>query len=214
MRLIETENDIADGLNALCRMDPRLAAVRVKSGAIPLRRSPAGFESLVSIVVSQQVSRASADAIYGRLVKLMSPLTADAILGADDNIFHEAGLSRPKQKTMRAIAGAVVDDGLDLDAMCSMNAADAIARMTAISGIGPWTAEVYLLVCAGHPDIFPAKDVALQAAVAHALGHEHRPSDKALYAIAESWTPWRSVAARLFWSYYRELRGRDAALGR
>ena len=98
--------------------------------------------------------------------------------------------------------------------ICALNAGDAMQRMTAISGIGPWTAEVYLLISAGHADIFPAKDIALQAAVAEAFALEGRPTDKELYAIAEAWSPWRGVASRLFWAYYREMRGRDAALGR
>ena len=124
-------------------------------------------------------------------------------------MFREAGLSRPKQKTLRAVAQAVAD-GLDLDHLCTLDAADAMARMVAVSGIGPWTAEVYLLFAAGHPDIFPARDVALQTAVGHALGMEVRPGEKALIAIAESWRPWRGVASRLFWAYYRTIKGRDA----
>ncbi len=214
MQRIECDGDIAKGLDALCLIDRRLAAVRGMAGEIPLRRSPPGFESLVSIIVSQQVSRASADAIFGRLTKLVDPLTPQAILGADEQIFRQAGLSRPKQRTVIAAAHAIVDDGLDLFALCSSGADDAMERMTAVSGIGPWTAEVYLLICAGHPDIFPAKDVALQSAVAEAFGRKERPGDKELYMIAESWKPWRSVAARLLWAYYRELRGRDAAVGR
>ena len=124
-------------------------------------------------------------------------------------MFREAGLSRPKQRTLRAAAQAVVD-GLDLDHLCILDPDDAMARMVAVSGIGPWTAEVYLLFAAGHPDIFPARDVALQTAVGHALGMETRPGEKALIAIAKSWRPWRGVASRLFWAYYRTIRGKDA----
>ena len=213
MRRIESADDIEEGLEALCYTDPRLEKVRCIAGDVPLRRSPPGYQSLASIIVSQQVSKASASAIFGRLTNLVDPLTADAILSAEEAVFREAGLSRPKQKTLLAIARAVVDDGLDLTGLCAADAADAMAQMTAISGIGPWTAEVYLLFAAGHPDIFPAKDVALQAAVADAFGHDKRPTDKQLYEIAETWKPWRGVASRLFWAYYRETRGRDAALG-
>ncbi len=213
MRLIDCEDDITAGLNALCALDARLSTVRNLAGEIPLRRSPPGFESLVSIIVSQQVSRASADAIFGRFTGLLDPLSPLAVLEADDGVFRQAGLSRPKQKTIVATARAIEIDALDLQAVCSLDANEAIAGLTAIPGIGPWTAEVYLLVCAGHPDVFPAKDIALQAAVADAFGHDARPNDKALYAIAESWKPWRSVAARLLWAYYRELRGREAAIG-
>jgi DNA-3-methyladenine glycosylase II len=203
-------DDIAAGLDALCAADPRLAAVRRMAGEVPLRLTEPGFASLASIIVSQQVSRASADAIFGRFVKLVDPLTPQAVLAAGEATFREAGFSRPKQRAMVAAAGAVAE-GLDLIHLCRLEAGDAIAKLTAVPGIGPWTAEVYLLFAAGHPDIFPARDVALQTAVGHALGMETRPSDKQLTRIAESWSPWRGIASRLFWAYYRETKGRDAA---
>ncbi|MDW6026670.1 DNA-3-methyladenine glycosylase [Mesorhizobium sp. BAC0120] len=209
MRRIDTLDDVAVGLDELCRIDPRLAAIRRHAGEVPLRRSAPGFASLASIIVSQQVSTASARAIFGRFEKLVHPLTAAGVLAAGDEIFREAGLSRPKVKTLRAIAQAVTD-GLDLDHLETLDAADAIARLTAIAGIGQWTAEVYLLFAIGHPDIFPARDVALQTAVGHALGMEARPGEKALIRIAESWAPWRGVASRLFWAYYRSIKGREA----
>jgi DNA-3-methyladenine glycosylase II len=210
MRRIKSPRDISDGLDALCAIDPRLVRVRSMAGEVPLRLTEPGFESLASIIVSQQVSRASADAIFGRLTKLVDPLTPGGLLSAGEAMFREAGLSRPKQKTLLAIARAVAD-GLDLHHLCGLDAKDAIGRMTAISGIGPWTAECYLLFSAGHPDVFPARDVALQAAVGHAFGLESRPGEKALVALAESWAPWRGVASRLFWAYYREWKGREAA---
>jgi DNA-3-methyladenine glycosylase II len=210
MQKIVLLDDVARGLDALCAADPRLAVVRLRAGEVPLRLSEPGFASLVSIIVSQQVSRASADAIFGRLARLVDPLTAEAMHAAGEGIYREAGLSRPKQKTLAALSRAVLD-GLDLAELCTLPAEEAMRRLCAVSGIGPWTAEVYLLFAAGHPDIFPARDVALQTAVGHALGLPARPGDKALAAIAESWAPWRGVAARLFWSYYREIRGRDAA---
>ena len=196
-------------MEALYLIDPRLAAIRAKVDEVPLRLSEPGFHSLASIIVSQQVSTASARAIFGRFTKLIDPLTPHALLSAGEDVFREAGLSRPKQKTLRAVAQAVVD-GLDLDDLCILDPDDAMARMVAVSGIGPWTAEVYLLFAAGHPDIFPARDVALQTAVGHALGMETRPGEKALIAIAKSWRPWRGVASRLFWAYYRTIRGKDA----
>ena len=204
MRRISTLGDVSDGLDALCAADSRLGAVRAVAGEVPLRLAEPGFASLASIVVSQQVSRASADAIFGRLTRLVDPLTPEAILAAGEDMFREVGLSRPKQRALLAVSQAV-RDGLDL------HACEAIRRMVAVPGIGPWTAEVYLLFSAGHPDIFPARDVALQSAVGHALGLEPRPGEKALAILAESWAPWRGVAARLFWAYYRETRGRDGA---
>jgi DNA-3-methyladenine glycosylase II len=210
MQRIATLDDIARGLDTLCTIDPRLERVRRMAGEVPLRLSQPGFKSLASIIVSQQVSRASADAIFGRLSKLVDPLTPPAILAAGEQIFREAGLSRPKQRGLIAAAQAVAG-GLDLDHLCSLDADEAIMTMTAVPGIGPWTAQVYLLFAAGHPDIFPARDVALQTAVGHALGINPRPAEKTLISLAESWAPWRGVASRLFWSYYREIRGRDAA---
>lgn len=210
MQRIASLDDIAAGLDALCRLDPRLEAVRGKAGEVPLRLSAPGFQSLASIIVSQQVSRASADAIFGRLIKLVDPLTPQAILSAGEDVFREAGLSRPKQRGLIAVAQAVAG-GLDLDHLCTLDAGEAIAAMVAVPGIGPWTAECYLLFAAGHPDVFPARDVALQTAVGHALGIDPRPPEKVLIRLAESWSPWRGVASRLFWAYYRELKGRDAA---
>ena len=202
--------DIEEGLDALCALDPRLVAVRAAAGDVPLRLSPPGFESLISIVIGQQVSRASAAAIQGRLVRLVDPLTPAALIAAGEAVHREAGMSRAKQKTTVALARAVAEEGLDLHALCDLEAEAAIAALTRVSGIGPWTAQCYLLFAAGHPDVFPAGDVALQSAVGDAFGVAPRPGGKALAAIAESWSPWRGVAARLFWAYYREMRGRDA----
>ncbi len=210
MQRISTLGDIAVALDALCVIDPRLEKVRAAAGEVPLRRTEPGFGSLVSIVISQQVSRASADAIFSRLTKLADPLTPEALLTAGDGLFREAGLSRPKQRALLAVSEAVLD-GLDLAGLCDLDAEAAIGRMTAVAGIGPWTAQVYLLSAAGHPDIFPARDVALQSAVGHALGVDPRPGEKALAKIAESWSPYRGVASRLFWAYYREIKGREGA---
>jgi DNA-3-methyladenine glycosylase II len=209
MRRIETIADVARGLDALCELDPRLAAVRDRAGEVPLRRTEPGFASLASIIVSQQVSVASATAILARLTALCDPGSPEAIRSADDALFRDAGLSRPKQKTLRAAAAAVLAGELDLDALCLLDAGEAITRMTAVHGIGPWTAEIYLLFAAGHPDIFPARDVALQSAVGHALGIDPRPAVARLAVLAESWAPHRGTAARLFWAYYRGMRGRE-----
>lgn len=208
MRTISTLADLGQGLDALCRLDPRLEAVRAAAPEVPLRRAEPGFASLVSIVIGQQVSTASAAAIYARFATLLDPMTPDAVLAAEDTVFREAGFSGAKVRTVRALAQAV-HDGLDLDHICNLDAEHAIRLLTKVSGIGPWTAESYLLFAAGHPDVFPAGDVALQAAVAHAFSLAQRPSDKALRLIAEPWSPWRAVAARLFWSYYRVMRSRD-----
>ena len=210
MHRIASFDDIVTGLDALCRIDPRLVRVRAAAGEVPLRLSAPGFASLASTIVSQQVSRASAEAIFGRLAQRLDPLTPDAILRADAAIFRQAGLSHGKQRTLLAAARAI-GEGLDLLDLCRLDAEVAIDLLTAVPGVGPWTAQCYLLFAAGHPDVFPAKDVALQTAVGHALGIQPRPRDRELARLAESWTPWRGVAARLFYAYYLGIRGREAA---
>lgn len=210
MKRIEAIADIEYGLGALCQLDRRLDTVRAIAGAVPLRLSDPGFESLVSIIISQQVSKASADAMFGRLKSQAVPLTAERLLACDDETFRKSGLSRPKQRTLLAVAEAVCEGTLDLHGLCEIEREAALAAMTAIRGVGPWTAEVYLMFAAGHPDIFPARDVALQNAVGHAFALEMRPDERQLAEIAESWKPWRAVAARLFWSYYAVIRGREA----
>lgn len=210
MRQIRSKADIAEGLDALRRVDPRLEPVIARAGEVELRLSAPGFASLCSIVMGQMVSRASAAAIFGRLTGLIDPLTPQAVLAADDAVFRAAGLSRSKHATVVAIAEAVADGRLDLDALCGAEPGEALAALTAVRGVGPWTAEVYLLFCAGNPDVFPSGDLALQVAAAEAFGLAGRPSARVLAAMAESWSPWRAVAARLLWALYRETRGRDA----
>lgn len=211
MRRIETPDDIKAGIEALLRLDPRLAPVVAMAGEVPLRRSAPGFASLAGIVIAQQVSRASADAMSVRLAALVDPLDAAGVIAGGEEMLRAAGLSRAKQATLLAIARAELEGGLDLRRLAGDDAGEAIARLTALRGIGPWTAEVYLLFCAGHADVFPARDVALQSAVGHAFSIAPRPAEKALSALAESWAPWRGVDARLFWAYYRHMHGRDAA---
>ena len=207
---ISCMQDIAGGLEVLAANDPRLAPVLARSGEVPLRLSTPDFAGLASIIVSQQVSRASASAIFGRLETLVKPLDAPTFLAANEELLREVGLSRPKQRALTNAAAAVDDGRLDLTGLCELPHDEAIASMTAVKGIGPWTAEIYLLFCAGHADIFPAGDLALQEAVRHALGLKERPADKQLREIAEIWSPWRGVAARLFWAYYRAIKdGRD-----
>jgi DNA-3-methyladenine glycosylase II len=210
MKRIAAAEDIEKALGELCRADTRLAEVLEVAGAVPLRLSKPGFESLASIIISQQVSKASADAMFRRLKSSAAPLTPEKLLVCDDQTFRNSGLSRPKQRTLLAVAEAVCAGGLDLHALCDLEREDALTAMTAIRGIGPWTAEVYLMFSAGHPDIFPARDVALQNAVGQAFGLESRPDERQLAEIAESWSPWRAVAARLFWAYYAVTRGREA----
>lgn len=210
MQRIETLDDIEAGLDGLVLLDTRLAPIRARANAVQLRRSQPGFESLASIIVAQQVSTASASAIWGRLKQVIDPLTPENYVAGGEEAWRLAGLSRAKQKTLLAVSEALANDAIDLHGLCDLPAEEAISALTALKGIGPWTAEVYLLFAAGHPDVFPAGDVALQAAVRHAFAYDIRPDAAALRALAESWSPWRGVAARLFWAYYAAIKGRDA----
>lgn len=209
--MIRTEADIAAALDALRLADERLHRVIETAGAVPLRRSVGGLRGLAGIIVAQQVSKASADAIFARFTQEIDIDDAAAILDAPEEAFRRAGLSRPKQRTMLAVAQAIREDELDFARVEAASPDDAIAELVAIRGIGVWTAECYLLFCAGHPDIFPAGDLALQAALGYAFEHETRPAAAAVAVIAERWSPHRSVAARLFWSYYAAVARRDAA---
>lgn len=210
LRPIETDADVAAGLEALVALDPRLAPVRDLAGELPLRLRQPGFEGLARIIVSQQVSVASATAIWNRVMAGIGEMTVAHMSAHDDDALRGMGLSRPKIRALRAICAAV-DGGLDLGGVAVLPADEAHALLCTVKGVGPWTADIYLLFCAGHPDIFPAGDIALQNAVADALGLEARPTIPDLHEIAAAWSPWRGIAARLFWAYYGARKaGRDA----
>ncbi len=212
MRRIEQDEDVAAGLAELARIDPRLRPVIDIAGPVPLRRRPPGFEGLARIVVAQQVSAQAATSIWNRFEATVGgrvePATIDRF---DDETFRGAGLSRPKVRTLRSITAAV-EAGLDLEAAAGLPVGEAVEMLVAVKGIGPWTAEVFLLFCAGHPDVWPGGDLALQAAVADAFDLGERPDEKACRAVAAAWAPWRGVAARLFWAFYAARRqGREGA---
>ncbi len=209
MRTIETTEDIAEGLAWLAEADRRLTPViRAAGPLVPRRRAP-GLAGLARVIVGQQVSVASADAIWARFLAVFPEITPQALGRAREPRFREAGLSMPKIRTLRAVATAC-RDGLDLDGLVTLPAEDAHVRLCAVKGIGPWTADIYLLFCLGHADIFPAGDRALQVAVADAFGLEAPPAAADLAVMAERWAPWRSVAATLFWGYYSARKARKA----
>ena len=203
--IIETERDVARGLKALLKVDPRLAPLAKLTGPLPLRRREGGFEGLAHIITSQQISGAAAQSIWTRFKHAVDPFTPDEFLRASDETLRAVGQSSAKVRTLRGIAAAAAD-GFDLIAVHDLPAEKAVATMTALKGIGPWTAEIYLLFCVGHPDIFPAGDLALQIGVQQGLRMRSRPDERKLRRLAEKWTPWRGIAARLFWSYYRVRR--------
>ncbi|MGI9365370.1 MAG: DNA-3-methyladenine glycosylase family protein [Rhizobiaceae bacterium] len=189
---------------------PDLQVVVSQLDDIPLRPSAPGFAGLAQIITAQQVSKASATAIYSRMTTLIQPFDAHQFLVVGERPLIEAGQSRAKQVALLGLARAIVDDDLDLEGLCDLPAETAIAKLTALKGIGPWTAEVFLLFCAGHIDIFPAGDVALQHAVANLFRLEDRPDGKQTRRLAKAWQPMRGVAARILYAHYARLKGRSA----
>jgi DNA-3-methyladenine glycosylase II len=208
---IDTDADLETGLTALLAADPRLAPIAVLAGKLPLRRRAGGFVGLAGIVVAQQLSTASANAIWGRLAAAYDPFTPQALIRARATRLAGLGLSAPKIRALKEIARAIARGELNCDALADMPADAAHAALCAVHGIGPWSADIYLLACLGHSDAWPAGDLALQEAARLALALPARPTAKEATTIAEPWRPWRGVAARLLWSYYRAVKQREGA---
>jgi DNA-3-methyladenine glycosylase II len=206
---IDTDAHVAAGLAELVAADPRLAEVAAVAGAPQLRRRPGGYAGIARIVVSQQLSTASASAIWERLAAAYDPLTPQSLIRARAERLARIGLSAPKIRALKEIARAISGGALDCDALEAMPADAAHAALCAVHGIGPWTADIYLLFCLGHPDAWPSGDLALQEAARLAFALKARPTAKEIAVLAEPWRPWRAVAARLLWAYYRSVKQRD-----
>jgi len=211
--LIDSQSALEDATARLLALDPEVVAHMIQvGGAPPLRRREPGFAGLAAIIVSQQVSVASATAIFARLETELGSLAAATLIAADDAALRRAGLSLPKMRALRALAQAVLA-GLDLATLGERDARDAHEALIAVKGVGPWTADIFLLFCLGHPDAFPVGDLALQEAARLALKLETRPDARRLETIAERWRPLRGVAARLLWAYYRGVKQRAGVAG-
>jgi DNA-3-methyladenine glycosylase II len=207
---IADEAGLLEAAERLRAKDPELVARLIAiGGPPPLRRREAGFAGMAAIIVAQQVSTASAAAIFGRLQARIAPLEAAEIVKATEEDLRACGLSNAKIRALRAVAQAIAEDGLDLAGLGALDAEDAHNALVAVKGIGPWTADVFLLFCLGHPDAFPAGDVALQEAAKLALNLKRRPDAERLERIAERWRPLRGVAARMLWAYYRGVKARS-----
>jgi DNA-3-methyladenine glycosylase II len=208
---IHTEADLDAALTALAKAEPRFGALLTEAGRPLLRRRPGGFAGLAAAVVSQQLSTASAGAIWGRLAASFDPFEPQAIIRARPARLARLGLSAPKIRALKEIARAIASGKLALSGLADLAAEDAHAALTAVHGIGPWTADIYLLSCLGHADAWPSGDLALQEAARLAFGLRARPTAKEMIALAEPWRPLRAVAARVLWTYYRAVKGRDGA---
>jgi DNA-3-methyladenine glycosylase II len=208
--LLRNQADLDAGLAILTANDPRLAKLVDPAGGPALRQRPAGLAGLCAIICAQQLSVASASAIWTRFSAAFDPFHHDTLRRARTDKLARIGLSRPKIKTVKAISAAIAKGNIDLAGLAAMEADDAHAALTALHGIGPWTADIYLLFCLGHADVWPAGDLALQEAVRLALGLKRRPTAKDMVVLAQEWRPWRGVAAHLLWNYYRRIKRRDA----
>lgn len=203
-RIIETDEDVAEGAAWLAARDPALARAVAQAGPLPLRRRPDGFAALFNAIIGQQVSTASANAIWARL-QARDLIRPDTVIAAGEDGLRAAGLSR--QKIVYALA--LAEAGLDYHALRAAPDAEVIATLTAVKGIGVWTAEIYAMFALGRADVFAPGDLALQEAARVIFDLPERPREKALRSMALDWQPWRAVAARLFFTYYRVIKGRE-----
>jgi DNA-3-methyladenine glycosylase II len=181
------------------------------AGDPPLRRRPAGFEGLARVIVGQQLSIASAAAIWQRTAAACQPFEPATVIRMTDEGLAAAGLSRPKIRTLRAIATAC-SNGLDLAALDKASDAEIHAALTGVVGIGPWTADIYIMFCLGRADAWAPGDLALQIAVQRALALPERPDKDEMMSLAERWRPWRAVAARMLWAYYAAVKAKATAV--
>jgi DNA-3-methyladenine glycosylase II len=209
---LNTQADLEDAMQALLRQDPRLKPVFELTGMPALRRREPGFMGLAHIVTGQQLSTASAAAIWGRFSAAFDPVHHDAVRRARADRLGRLGLSAAKIKTLKNLARELASERLNLDVLAEEDADAAHHTLTALHGIGPWTADVYLLFCLGHGDAWPAGDLAVQEAVKVGLGLKTRPTAKQMAPLAEPWRPLRGAAAHLWWSYYRVMKGREGVL--
>ena len=206
-RIIHSLDCVAEGAAWLAAREPAFARVLPLIGPLPLRREADGFAALLRAIVGQQVSVASARAIWGRLESL-GLTEAAAMAGATDEELRAAGLSRQKARYGRALAEA----GIDFNALRSAPDAEVVRTLVAVPGIGVWTAEIYAMFALGRADVFAPGDLALQEAARLLFSLERRPADRELRRMAEAWSPWRSVAARILWAYYRVAKEREGVM--
>jgi len=210
---LNTQADLDSAVTALVKHDPRLKPILDLTGMPALRRREPGFAGLAHIVCGQQVSTASAAAIWARVSGAFNPFHHDALRKARADRLGRLGLSAAKIKTLKNLARELAAERLNLEVLAEEDADAAHNTLTRLHGIGPWTADVYLLFCLGHGDAWPAGDLAVQEAVKIGLGLTTRPTAKQMAPLAEPWRPLRGAAAHLWWSYYRTLKKREGVIG-
>jgi DNA-3-methyladenine glycosylase II len=203
-RIILCDQDVAEGALWLAETEPRFAFALEQTGKLPLRRRPGGFDNLLNAIIGQQVSLASANAIWTRLEE--AALTdVQTVRAASEDDLRACGLSRQKILYAKELA----QSGIDYEALETLSDKDIIKTLIAVKGIGSWTAEVYTMFSLGRADVFAPGDLALQEAAKVLFELDARPNEKALRHMAQDWSPWRAVAARLLWAYYRVIKNRE-----
>lgn len=213
MPVAPTPQDIAAAREALAQADPALARAHAALAPFEWRLRPGGYEGLFRMIVEQQVSVAAAASIWARTVQgLGGTVTPEAVLAHEIDALRAFGLSGQKARYGREIALAQIEGRIDLEHMQTLSDEAAVAALTAIKGVGKWTAETYLMFCEGRLNVFPGGDVALQEAIRWADRAEARPNEKEAYARAELWRPHRGVAAHLLWGWYGAVRRGEVAL--
>jgi DNA-3-methyladenine glycosylase II len=209
---LNTQDDLEDAVHALVKLDPRLQPIFEITGMPALRRREPGFAGLAHIVCGQQLSTASASAIWARVSRAFDPFEPEALRRARADRLGRLGLSAAKIKTLKNLARELSAERLNIDVLANEDADAAHSTLTSLHGVGPWTADVYLLFCLGHGDAWPAGDLAVQEAVKIGLGLNKRPSAKEMAPLAEPWRPLRGAAAHLWWSYYRAIKKREGVI--
>ncbi len=209
---LNSQSDLEEAMALLVRQDPRLQPILAQTGMPALRQREPGFGGLAAIVCGQQLSTASAAAIWKRISSAIDPFHHDAIRKARADRLGRLGLSAAKIKTLKLLAREIASERLNLEVLAEEDADAAHHTLTSLHGIGPWTADVYLLFCLGHGDAWPAGDLAVQEAIKIGLGLKTRPTVKEMAAIAEPWRPVRGAAAHLWWAYYKVMKKREGVL--
>src|SRR5712671_6133655 len=210
---LNSQTDLDNAVHVLVKQDPRLKAILERTGMPALRQREPGFAGLAAIITGQQVSTASAAAIWGRVSAAFDPFHHDALRRARADRLGRLGLSGAKIKTLKNLARELAAERLNLEVLAEEDADAAHNTLTKLHGIGPWTADVYLLFCLGHGDAWPVGDVAIQEAVKVGLGLKTRPTPKQMTPLAEPWRPLRGAAAHLWWTYYRAMKKREGVIG-
>jgi DNA-3-methyladenine glycosylase II len=199
---VTTERQLKAAAAALAGQCEVMSRILKRTGVPPARKFPADFSGLAKIIVGQQLSAQSAAAIWARVAEALDPFVPESLLARNDQELKALGLSNGKVRTLKALSRAILEDGLDLAALNVAEESVIVERLTAVHGIGPWTADIYLLFALARRDAFAPGDLALQLAVQHHFKLACRPGAAELARIAERWRPSRAIAARLLWADY------------